>query len=150
FLGHYVDSKSTETWRRLSIYTAQALRKGEALARALRKWTRAFIMDRHALPYEAKNTWTKSLLERHPELKADVLAHLQSLGKYVCAMDIVHFMSDLVLLDQYGLASPISLSTAQHWMHTLKYRWTKDPSGQFIDGHERVDVVNYRQSHFLP
>ncbi len=113
-LGHYIDSKSTETWQRLSIYTAQALHKGEALARALWKWTHAFIMDCHALPYGAKNSWIKSLLKKHPELKANVLVCLQSLGKYVHAIDIVHFKSDPVLLDQYGLASPMSLSTAQH------------------------------------
>ena len=32
----------------------------------------------------------------------------------------------------------------------MGYRWTKKPSGQYIDGHERADVVYYRQQVFLP
>jgi hypothetical protein len=32
----------------------------------------------------------------------------------------------------------------------MGYRWTKQPSGQFVDGHEREDVVGYRQNTFLP
>ncbi len=35
-------------------------------------------------------------------------------------------------------------------MHMHGYWWTKDPSGQFIDGHKWADVVNYCQSHLLP
>ncbi|KAI0672728.1 hypothetical protein C8Q78DRAFT_1077067 [Trametes maxima] len=65
-------------------------------------------------------------------------------------MDIVHFMSEPAVLLRFGLNHPISLSTAQRWMHALDYRWTKTPSGQFVDGHEREDVVKYRQEQFLP
>ena len=32
----------------------------------------------------------------------------------------------------------------------MDYRWTKNPHGQFVDGHEREDVVAYRQLIFLP
>lgn len=32
----------------------------------------------------------------------------------------------------------------------MGYRWTRKPSGQYIDGHERSDVVHYQQSDFLP
>jgi hypothetical protein len=35
-------------------------------------------------------------------------------------------------------------------MKKLEYRWTKDPKGQFVNGHERDDVVAYRQETFLP
>jgi hypothetical protein len=35
-------------------------------------------------------------------------------------------------------------------MKKLGYRWTKDPKGQYVDGHERQDVVHYRQNIFLP
>jgi hypothetical protein len=44
----------------------------------------------------------------------------------------------------------ISHSTAKRWMHKLGYRWTFQPGGQYVDGHERADVVNYRQNVFLP
>jgi hypothetical protein len=35
-------------------------------------------------------------------------------------------------------------------MKKLGYRWTTTPTGQYIDGHERKDVVDYRQKVFLP
>ncbi|KAG2053081.1 hypothetical protein BDR06DRAFT_1055121 [Suillus hirtellus] len=35
-------------------------------------------------------------------------------------------------------------------MKKLEYHWTKDPKGQFVDGHERDDVVAYWQETFLP
>jgi hypothetical protein len=35
-------------------------------------------------------------------------------------------------------------------MKKLEYCWAKDPKGQFVDGHERDDVVAYQQEIFLP
>lgn len=35
-------------------------------------------------------------------------------------------------------------------MRTVGYRWGKAPNGQYVDGHEREDVVVYCQTVFLP
>jgi hypothetical protein len=35
-------------------------------------------------------------------------------------------------------------------MKRLNYRWTLDPKGQYVDGHEREDVQAYRKNVFLP
>ena len=35
-------------------------------------------------------------------------------------------------------------------MENLGYDWTNSPTGQYVDGHELVDVVDYRQNVFLP
>jgi hypothetical protein len=32
----------------------------------------------------------------------------------------------------------------------MDYRWTLNPKGQYVDGHERADVVAYRDGVFLP
>jgi len=32
----------------------------------------------------------------------------------------------------------------------MGYQWSVDPKGQYVDGHEREDVVNYWQNVFLP
>jgi len=32
----------------------------------------------------------------------------------------------------------------------MDYRWSFDPKGQYVDGHEREDVVHYRNHVFLP
>jgi hypothetical protein len=34
-------------------------------------------------------------------------------------------------------------------MKKMNYHWTKNQKGQFVDGHERANVVAYRQNVFL-
>ncbi|CDO74689.1 hypothetical protein BN946_scf184960.g3 [Trametes cinnabarina] len=150
FLGFYTNAVSPSGWIAASLKTAQAYQKGTAMAKSLHRRTRAFLADRHALPYTAPRPWQKSLLEQRPELKAVLAQHLQSVRLYVRAMDIIEFMAELANLVRYALKKPISLSTVQAWMHLLEYRWMKVPSGQYVDGHERTDVVDYRQNVFLP
>ncbi|KAF8235295.1 hypothetical protein L208DRAFT_1257682, partial [Tricholoma matsutake] len=36
------------------------------------------------------------------------------------------------------------------WMKGLGYRWTLSLGGQYVNGHKRKDIVNYRHKGFLP
>lgn len=58
-------------------------------------------------------------------------------------MDIVEHLDQVEVKSWLKLTNTISLATAQHWMKHVGYRWSKTPTGQFVDGHERVDVVDY-------
>ena len=51
---------------------------------------------------------------------------------------------------KYGMKKGITERTARNWLSKLGFRWTLEPSGQYVDGHEREDVVTYRQQVFLP
>ncbi|KAI0629343.1 hypothetical protein C8Q77DRAFT_1017549, partial [Trametes polyzona] len=141
---------SRSTWISASLQTAVAHEAGPSLAKTLRRWTCAFIADRHCLPFETRGVGSKMSLLDNDELKADIIAYLQGVGKYVRALDIVEFLSDPRVQIQHALHKTIGLSTAQTWMNELGYRWAKTPSGQFVDGHERDDVVKYRMDVFLP
>jgi len=44
----------------------------------------------------------------------------------------------------------ISLATAQRWLEKMGYHWKRNHKGQYVDGHEQPDVINYQQSIFLP
>lgn len=44
----------------------------------------------------------------------------------------------------------ISLRTARRWMHKEGFRYISYAKGLYYDGHNRPDVVEYRQKHFLP
>ena len=44
----------------------------------------------------------------------------------------------------------ISLSTAQRWLHKEGFKYTNHKKGLYFDGHDRPDVVEFRQGHFLP
>jgi hypothetical protein len=60
------------------------------------------------------------------------------------------FLRTPEMQERLGIKHRISIVTAQRWMKKLNYRWMNGPKGQFVDGHERDDVVSYRQNIFLP
>ncbi|KAG1788185.1 uncharacterized protein HD556DRAFT_1312143 [Suillus plorans] len=133
-----------------SLHTAKALEQKPAHSRVLRERVHAFIADREDLPINIYGTWNESLLDKNEDLAQEIHMHLQATGKYVKAMDLVDFLDTPEMRKWSGITNRISLATAQRWMKKLEYRWTKDPKGQFVDGHERDDVVAYRQEVFLP
>jgi hypothetical protein len=145
FLVAYVDGLP---WMAASMQATQAMEKGRHSAAQVRKWTKAYIRDRHALPI---NKYSKKPSQIDDEGFAyDLQVHLQEIGKYLKAMDIVTYLATPEMKEKYGLTGTISLTTAKRWMRKLDYRWTKMPNGQYVDGHEREDVVTYRQNVFLP
>ncbi|KAJ7692283.1 hypothetical protein B0H17DRAFT_851995, partial [Mycena rosella] len=44
----------------------------------------------------------------------------------------------------------ISLPTAIRWLHRESFRYTEHKKALYYDGHDRPDVVDYRQTKFLP
>ena len=44
----------------------------------------------------------------------------------------------------------IALSTARHWLHLEGFRYISHKKGLYFDGHDRPDVIAYRNNHFLP
>ncbi|EIM82662.1 uncharacterized protein STEHIDRAFT_64499, partial [Stereum hirsutum FP-91666 SS1] len=84
------------------------------------------------------------------DLAQELFNHLQSIGAYVRAQDIVDYLARPEVRARHNLKDTVGLSTAKRWMHIMDYRWKKTPSGQYVDGHEREDVVQYRQKKFLP
>jgi len=149
FLWHYTKPIGACRWQAASLMTANAYEKSTWLAGRLRQWTRAYILDRNDLPLNIYGTWNSSILEDE-DFKGELLLHLQGIGKYVKSMDIVDYLKNPDVLTRLKLKKPISLATAQRWMKHVGYRWSKTPTGQFVDGHERCDVVEYRQLIFLP
>ncbi|KAJ7061623.1 hypothetical protein C8F01DRAFT_1286424 [Mycena amicta] len=76
--------------------------------------------------------------------------HLQSLGKYISAKTIIEFCGTPEMLERMGRTKPVSVFTARRWLKKMGYRWKKRPRGLYVDGHERDDVVKYRQNVFVP
>jgi len=59
---------------------------------------------------------------------------------------------ELKLLPQMHMTvtQGVSLRTARHWLHREGFHFTKHWKALYFDGHEREDVVEYRQSVFIP
>lgn len=59
---------------------------------------------------------------------------------------------EIVLFPRIGLkvARGVSLSTARRWMRKEGFKFISHKKGLYFDGHDRPDVVGYRQEEFLP
>jgi hypothetical protein len=70
-------------------------------------------------------------------------------GKYLKASDVVDIVASpeiQEIMRQKGIVKPsIVEHTARRWLAGLGWRYGKLKNGMYIDGHEREDVVEYRQ-----
>lgn len=73
-----------------SLLCAHTQQKGGKRATNLRKWSKAFIHDHAALPLSLNGTPCNSRIDNE-DVAADIALHLQSLGPYIRAQDIVQY-----------------------------------------------------------
>ena len=45
---------------------------------------------------------------------------------------------------------PLGKTATYKWLNRLGFYATEEKKGVYVDGHERVDVIDYRQNEFLP
>ena len=102
----------------------------------LQDWVQAYVVDREVLPVTPYGHWNKSVIDKDPTLAQEIHVHLQIIGKFVRAMDLIKFMDTPEMRECTHLKKSISLATAQRWMKKLDYRWSYTPKGQYVDGHE--------------
>ncbi|KZT27184.1 hypothetical protein NEOLEDRAFT_1155206 [Neolentinus lepideus HHB14362 ss-1] len=142
-------SRGYVNWMECSVAVTRTAGKGEWLARRLQEWCHDFVQDETKLPTHTYGKFNSSILEDE-DLAQEIHLHLQSKGKYVRALEIVHFLKTLEMKQRLNLKKLISERTAQRWMHGMGYWWQCEHKGQYKDGHERQDVVEYHQMIFLP
>jgi hypothetical protein len=74
----------------------------------------------------------------------------QETGK-VTPRHLERALNDVIFPDlNIVLKKPISERTARRWLIKLGWRRTVVRKGVYMDGHEREDVIKYRQEVFLP
>jgi hypothetical protein len=150
FLRLYKGARYTG-WACYANVMAKSGGKGEWLSRKLREWTIEFCKDKKNIPTAMYGKFNSSVLEDE-DIAADIHLHLQFLGKFVSAKDIVRYVATPEFQARLKVKPNINISerTAQRWMKKMGYRWRTEPKGMYSDGHERRDVVHYRQNIFLP
>jgi hypothetical protein len=89
--------------------------------------------------------WNSSILE-DKDFTQELLLHLQETRKFVRAADIVDYIARPHVMACLKLTKSIFLAIAKHWMKYVGYCWTKMPSGQYVNRHERIDGVEYHFS----
>ena len=147
FLAIYTTGKG---WSEAADYAATILGQGTGCSRRLRSWGKDFIRDRTMLPHHNHtNSGCGSLLD-DIDFVEELLVHITSAGMHVSAQAIVDFVKKPEVAQRYRILKPITLDTAREWMSKLNFKWRQAPKGTYLDGHERPDVVRYRQDVYLP
>src|SRR5882724_4766685 len=96
---------------------------GAWLAHQLKQWTCTFMANHEILPQNIYGWCNTSLLE-DKDLVQQIHLHLQGIGKFVKAMDIVHYLDTPGMKASLKLKKKISCMMAQQWMCTMDYQWT--------------------------
>ena len=86
------------------------------------------------------------------DLVNDINLYLQELGNAITVSKLVDFLGceDVINKSKHGITHTIKERMVQRYLKTLGYHWQNPKKGQYVDGHEREDVVQYRELHFLP
>lgn len=150
-LHFYVDklSKTYGHWGASSLQAAVSMGRGQYCARVLRQMVRAFIANRSVLPVNPYGNWRTSML-CDQDLANDIMLYLQELGDGISAAKVAAYLNRPDVKAKHGISKTISERTARRWLRTLGYRYRYETHGQYVDGHERRDVVWYRAKVYIP
>ncbi|KAE9383229.1 hypothetical protein BT96DRAFT_790326, partial [Gymnopus androsaceus JB14] len=151
FLKLYTDPKSRTygRWMDSSIQAAITMDRGVYCARMLRKLARQYITDRELLPLNPYGNWNESLLVDE-YLCIDINLHLQQLGEKISPKELQNYLNSPEVMEKHGIERKISIWTARRYMKALGFRFTSPKRGQYADGHERDDVVAFRDKVYIP
>jgi hypothetical protein len=148
--------------------------------RQLRRWNQQWVKHRTLpVSFQGRHAKIESLLNE-PAIAAELRLYLRSNKWAMNPKKLTQFTKNQLLpavADQYlkqivhkempaGLKKymevelfprihlrvgrGVSLSTARRWLHHEGFRYISYRKGLYFDGHDRPDVLKYRNEHFLP
>lgn len=142
-------SQTQGKWIESSLQAAILAGRRQSYGKVLRRWCQHFI-ETHEVPQNTYGAWNVSVLHTDEDLRASLTEHIRAVGKYFSAEDVVKYVSEPDIMKKMARTRPISVRTARRWLDLMGYKWRGEKKGQYVDGHEREDVVKYRQEYFLP
>ena len=149
-LNLFLEAGLGYTWRNASIVVAKAQGQGTTHACNLRKWILNFIRYEE-LPVHCYNQSRWTVLEDE-DISRSLQIRLGECAKrgYIKAADVVAIVESPEMqanLKRVGVCRPtITERTARNWLKRLDWRFEPKKNGMYIDGHEREDVVRYRNA----
>ena len=149
-LNLFLDPGLSFTWREASMVAAKAQGHGSTRARSIRVWLLDFVRE-GKLPFHAYCYSRNTVLENDDVMQV-IQEELDGRAKsgFIKTEDVCEIVASEKIQDLFvrlGVHKPsISKMTAQRWLSKLNWRYGKKKNGMYIDGHERDDVVAYRQA----
>ena len=149
-LNLYLEESLGYSWRRASEIAAKSERRGTNRARSVRGWVLKFVRTGELPAHKLGGArWTV--------LDDDDVAHEMKLALserakngFLTASDIVDIVSSPEMQARFSRAgihkASISERTARRWLCKLGWRYGRHKNGMYVDGHERQDVVEYREA----
>lgn len=107
FLIHYTDAEREQpgkrgNWSRASELAARGTGRGvKSYSEKLRLWARELISDSRELPRVNHGGGIRSVID-DDDIAQDIKIHLQGIGKYIKAQDIVNFCATPEMLVRLG------------------------------------------------
>ena len=149
-LNLYLDEALNLSWRKSSAIVSKTQGRGDAHARCIREWTLQFLQT-GTLPLHrlGQARWT---VLRDEDIASEIKTRIMEKSKqgFVKAEDVVDLVASPEMqktFSEKGICKPsISKKTATRWLQKLDWRYQSARNGMYIDGHEREDVVAYRQA----
>ncbi|THU85559.1 hypothetical protein K435DRAFT_685271, partial [Dendrothele bispora CBS 962.96] len=150
-LSLYTEPRSSTygKWQASSLNAAISLHHGVYCARVLRTLVRQFIEDHTILPINSYGNWNETLLVDE-NLVNDINLFLQEIGENISAERVVKYLAQPEVMEMHGIDKSISVRTARRYLKTLGFRFAHPKKEQYADGHEREDVVYYREQRYIP
>ncbi|KAJ7845565.1 hypothetical protein B0H13DRAFT_1536830, partial [Mycena leptocephala] len=96
------------------------------LGRKIRQWTINFCEDNKNIPNHMYSRFNSSIMSDE-DVAGDIHLHLQSLGKWVSAKDIVRYIATPEFQARLNVKRKITIWTVQRWMKKMGYRWKREP-----------------------
>ena len=145
-LSLYLDPQLLYTWRQASLLVLKACGHGINHAWNLRTWILRFL-NSGKLPLHCYRNFRSSILEDE-DIAQGIQLHLLEIAKkgYIQAQDIVDYIASPEVQEQLAgkTHTTIHERMACRWLKKLNWRYTRKKNGMYVDGHEREDVVEYR------
>lgn len=127
-------------------------KQGTWFARRVRALARHY-QNFEQLPRERRGGARSSRSFLHDEtVKTAVLQFLRALPTGKVTPRALANQINNTIFPALGISpkNPLSIRTARRWLIKLGWRHTLIKKGVYMDGHERADVVHYREDVFLP
>jgi hypothetical protein len=124
---------------------------GSYRARTIRTWIHTYLTTKK-LPVHRYGQYHSSILndEDFSETIKLHLQHLSATDGHFTAQSLVDFVASPEIqrrLEEADIQKrTISVWTARRWLKHMDWRYGRRKNGMYIDGHEREDVVEYRNA----
>jgi hypothetical protein len=148
-LDIYLAPELKYTWKEASFIVSKAQGHGTLHAQCVWKWLLEYLWTEE-LPFHRLAQAQRTVLEDEDIAKVIQLQLMEkSKQGFLKAKDLVDIVASPEIQESFvcrGICKPsISRWTAIRWLTMLGWDYRKQKKGMYIDGHERADIVKYRQ-----